>query len=187
MRKGAGFTLIELLVVIAIIGTLASVVLASLNSAREKARDAARIAQIDEISKALELYYSEYGYYPQIQHGQGTETACNPNTGNYGHCDRLLTLTTELAPYISIDPTSLSQATQGDYYYSYASQSGDDWKSYGIMVYLETNAGADDGGFYANAYESGSNPRYCSSQYSGADAGWFTKSGAWSQRCLGGN
>ncbi len=52
-----GFTLIELLVVIAIIGVLASVVLASLNSARLKSRDARRIADIKQIQLALELYY----------------------------------------------------------------------------------------------------------------------------------
>ncbi len=53
---GAGFTLIELLVVIAIIGLLASLILASLNTARRKSRDARRIADINQIRLALELY-----------------------------------------------------------------------------------------------------------------------------------
>jgi len=59
-----GFTLIELLVVIAIIGLLASMVLISLNTAREKARDVNRITTIGQVNLAMELYYDEYGHYP---------------------------------------------------------------------------------------------------------------------------
>lgn len=59
-----GFTLIELLVVIAIIGILSSVVLASLNSARKKGRDARRIADIKQLQLALELFYDANGTYP---------------------------------------------------------------------------------------------------------------------------
>ncbi len=59
-----GFTLIELLVVIAIIGLLSSVVLASLNGARKKGRDARRLSDIKQLQTALELYYSDNNAYP---------------------------------------------------------------------------------------------------------------------------
>ena len=59
-----GFTLIELLVVIAIIGILSSVVLASLNSARTKSRDARRIADVKQVQLALELYFDDNVVYP---------------------------------------------------------------------------------------------------------------------------
>lgn len=64
LNKKSGFTLIELLVVIAIIGVLASVVLASLNSARRKSRDARRVADIKQMQLALELYFDSNGEYP---------------------------------------------------------------------------------------------------------------------------
>ena len=57
MKKNKGFTLIELLVVIAIIGILASVVLASLNTARGKGADAAIKSNINNARAQAELYY----------------------------------------------------------------------------------------------------------------------------------
>ncbi len=52
-RITRGFTLIELLVVIAIIGLLASIILASLNTAQQKGRDARRVSDLQEIGQAI--------------------------------------------------------------------------------------------------------------------------------------
>ncbi len=63
-NKLKGFTLIELLVVIAIIGVLSTLAVVSLNSARQKARDAKRVADVKQIQTALELFYNDNNSYP---------------------------------------------------------------------------------------------------------------------------
>lgn len=109
-----GFTLIELLVVIAIIGILSSVVLASLNSARLKARDVKRIQDVRQLKIALELYYTENGFYPSV----GTDG------GGYN----VSTLSTPLLPYIS------NIALDPGYGRSYVRGPSN---AYGISVYQE--------------------------------------------------
>ena len=57
MSSKKGFTLIELLVVIAIIGILSAVVLASLNSARNKGADVSIKSTLANSRAQAELYY----------------------------------------------------------------------------------------------------------------------------------
>lgn len=77
-KRTPGFTLIELLVVIAIIGILASIVLASLNSARRKSRDARRIADVKQLQLALELYFdANSSAYPSGTSLTPLLTGCN--------------------------------------------------------------------------------------------------------------
>ncbi len=59
-KNRGGFTLIELLVVVAIIGILATIVLVSLNTARMKARDVRRLADLRQVALALEMYYDDH-------------------------------------------------------------------------------------------------------------------------------
>ena len=59
-----GFTLIELLVVIAIIGLLATIVLVSLNNARNKANDAKVKSDLSQIMLGIEMHYADESSYP---------------------------------------------------------------------------------------------------------------------------
>ena len=74
-QGGGGFTLIELLVVIAIIGLLATIVLVSLNTARQKARDVRRISDLRQVALGAEMYYDDNRSYPSV-------TGCT--AANYG-------------------------------------------------------------------------------------------------------
>lgn len=64
MKKG--FTLMEILIAIAIIAVLTAIGIVSYSSINRGARNAKRKSDIGQIQSALELYRSDFGYYPSV-------------------------------------------------------------------------------------------------------------------------
>lgn len=63
-KSQKGFTLVELLVVMAIIGVLASLGVASFRTAQVRGRDTQRKSDLKQVANSFELYYADYGKYP---------------------------------------------------------------------------------------------------------------------------
>ena len=134
-----GFTLIELLVVIAIIGILSSVVFASLNSAREKSRDARRIADMRQIQIALELFYDSYRRYPSTADG----TCSHHNSFNTNGCLQVLVSNGFLGslPKDPLDGTYTGNwSTSNIYFYdTWCRDAGTNDQYYRVWSNAETN------------------------------------------------
>lgn len=113
-KESRGFTLIELLVVIAIIGLLSSVVLASLNNARKKGRDARRVSDLKQLQVALELYYADQSSaaYPVL-------TTVNTTTAGFETALAALE-----GPYIPDLPRDPLNNTTGNFIYYYKTTTG---------------------------------------------------------------
>jgi len=63
-RTTRGFTIVELLVVIVVIGILAAITIVSYTGITSKATVASLQSDLDNASKQLRMYYTEYGSYP---------------------------------------------------------------------------------------------------------------------------
>jgi prepilin-type N-terminal cleavage/methylation domain-containing protein len=100
--KNKGFTLIELLVVIAIISILASILLPSLASVRERAQQIKCKGNLDQIGKCMFLYLNDLG-----------DSRVYPDTNGAGFVVRLYN--TEILPEykIYICPSTMDDNNKG--------------------------------------------------------------------------
>lgn len=94
-----GFTLIELLVVIAIIGMLSSIVFASLNTARIKARESFFKQEIIQLSKLMHLEYADSGNYGNLS--TGGRWVNDPVHVSAVSCDTAYPLSSTVSKYIA--------------------------------------------------------------------------------------
>lgn len=123
-----GFTLIELLVVITIIGLIVGLVVANLNSAKIKARDTQRVANVADMRKALDLYINQTGAYPIVAADTCLTGADSVETA---------LIAANILTKAVADPVS---PTDPAYCYLYQANPGGG--NYSIQYYLETGGAA---------------------------------------------
>jgi general secretion pathway protein G len=77
--KSFGFTLVELLVVIGVVGLLATLAVAAMNSAREKARIARAQSEVDALWKAIDQLALDSGEWPGHITAYNVCVSCSDN------------------------------------------------------------------------------------------------------------
>lgn len=106
LKKQAGFTIVELLIVIVVIGILAAITIVAYNGVQGKARDAQRVADMQSIVKALELYKAANGVYPAAvptANASGWEVSTDGTTAtNF----LSLLVSSKTVPKVPVDPVN---------------------------------------------------------------------------------
>lgn len=82
MKNQSGFTILELIVVVAVIALLSSMLIFAVDQTQAKSRDSKRAVQLQEFVKAFELYYTEFGRYPDDGVADAGQAAIFNNTSS---------------------------------------------------------------------------------------------------------
>jgi prepilin-type N-terminal cleavage/methylation domain-containing protein len=89
IRSAKGFTIVELLIVIVVIGTLAAIVIVAYNGITTRARNTARVDEMEAWVHLFESYRAINGSLPTLATGQyclGTGFPMGPNGGGVPRC-----------------------------------------------------------------------------------------------------
>ncbi len=154
MKKG--FTLVELLVVITIMSILTVITVSQFQTAKRKANDVARKGDLNALAKSLQMYYADYGSFPESEHGMirvvdnGVEKTV---TWGGEFSDNAST------PYIYMKKTPREEILDDNFPFCYVSDGGN---RYGLFAMLENTADTEcvmNNG--AGAYSHCGGRRYC--------------------------
>jgi len=125
--KRNGFTLVELLVVIAIMSILTIIAVSQFQSAKRKSRDVQRKGDISAVSKALLMYYTDYGYFPESVDGQINEAPWGGSFSDAGY------------DYLKEMP----RENYGDIPFCYVTDGGTEPTKFGLFSILENSEDMD--------------------------------------------
>ena len=114
MQKNRAFTLIELLVVIAIIAILAAIVLISLNTAQDRARDARIESAMNQWRTRAELINSTDGDYADVSCGDPEACASCTDTELGSICSDIEDQQGTLALTVNVAADDASYAASAD-------------------------------------------------------------------------
>lgn len=106
-----GFTLVELIVVITILAILGTIGFLSLQSYTARSRDSSRVADIANISRALNVYVATAGNYPMPDSQYGTGTINGVSLSYVGYAG------SRIASLIDLDSPPSDPLTSANFVY----------------------------------------------------------------------
>ena len=140
------FTLLELLVVIAILALLTGLGLRTFGSVQEKSRDSRRKQDLQNISKALEIYFNDFKRYPAAAAGQ--IIACGDDAAETCQWGESWENSSDNTLYMSLLPKDPG----GNTYYYTADKQGHSYRLFAYLENLEDQSVVKDANLEATFY-----------------------------------
>lgn len=113
----SGFTIVELLIVIVIIAILATITIVAFNGVTQRAKNSAKVSNVESIAKLIKLYHVDHQAYPLAVDGGWcltTDNTCTQYNGTVVSTNNSA-LMTALREF-GTPPASAGDDTSGTYY-----------------------------------------------------------------------